>query len=157
MFSKLFLHDSEIEKVFNQSCRLYLITEKKHTFNYRLMRKQTLVIAATTPCIIPSQFLVWKCIFVLNKGNGWSTYLLQTNIANKLKLTLRNIFSCYNESNSNLQNLYNEIFWIYDVQILRLSEIHIIIASLRFTKLLLSMFYINARLAWSVIPPRIFK
>ena len=65
MCSQNFLHASEIEKVFNQSCRLYLITEKKHTFNYRLMRKQTLVIAATTPCIIPSQFLVWKCIFVL--------------------------------------------------------------------------------------------
>ena len=87
--SQNFLHDSEIEKLFTQSCRLYLITEKKHTFNYRLMRKQTLVIAATTPCIIPSQFLVWKCIFVLNKGNGWSTYLLQPNIVNKLKQTLQ--------------------------------------------------------------------
>ena len=89
MCSPNFLDASEIEKVFNQSCRLYLITEKKHTFNYRLMRKQTLVIAATTPCIIPSQFLVWKCIFVLNKGNGWSTYLLQPNIVNKLKQTLQ--------------------------------------------------------------------
>ena len=89
MCSQNFLHASEIEKVFSQSCRLYLITEKKHTFNYRLMRKQTLVIAATTPCIIPSQFLVWKCIFVLNKGNGWSTYLLQPNIVNKLKQTLQ--------------------------------------------------------------------
>ena len=58
MCSQNFLHDLEIEKLFNKSCRLYLITEKKHTFNYRLMRKQTLVIAATTPCIIPSQFLV---------------------------------------------------------------------------------------------------
>ena len=97
MCSHNFLHDSEIEKLFNQSCRLYLITEKKHTFNYRLMRKQTLVIAATTPCIIPSQFLVWKCIFVLIRAMA-GLYIFCNRI---LQTSWNKLFKIYSAATMN--------------------------------------------------------
>ena len=95
------LHDLDIEKLFNKSCRLYLITEKKHTFNYRLMRKQTLVIAATTPCIIPSQFLVWKCIFVLIRAMAGLHICCNQTLWTSWNKLFKNIFCCFNESNIN--------------------------------------------------------